>query len=158
MSYTVPSDFPKSCVKCPFSCLQYSHPFWTKEKPNMKGYICQLDQDHRLLEIPFDDIETKAEWCPLQRTDKEKLFPCEMCYNARLDDELTDDNDGSYISVGQVGKGFRIMIGSGGGKPVRLLFEMWNEKAEIWEPVGQYYPNYCPNCGRHLIEYEEISK
>ena len=81
-----------------------------------------------------------------------EIEPCRMCLNARIDDELTDDNDLSYISVGSCEKYFRVLIASGDRKPVRILFE--DQCGPFWCPVGEYYPLYCPNCGRKLSEYE----
>ena len=83
----------------------------------------------------------------------DELKPCRMCLNARVDDELTDSCDLSYITIGDCGKGFRIMIASGDGKPVRILFEHRFGDG-IWHLVGIYYPSYCPNCGRKLSEYD----
>lgn len=77
--------------------------------------------------------------------------PCRMCNNARVDDELTEDNDLSYFSVGKCEKPFRIQLASGDGKPVRLLFEFLFGKR--WSTVAVYYPKHCPNCGRELLEY-----
>lgn len=84
-----------------------------------------------------------------------ELKPCNMCLNARLDDELTDKNDLSYFFVGESAKGFRMTIGSGGGKPLRIDIEMWDEQLQENKIIGRYYPKFCPNCGRPIIEYEE---
>ena len=78
---------------------------------------------------------------------------CYMCYNARLDDELTDDNDYSAVSIGDSAKGFRMMLCSGWGRPPRIEFEQWDEKVG-WYLVGIYKPKYCPNCGREITEYK----
>ena len=82
--------------------------------------------------------------------------PCQMCFNARVDDsgELTDDNDLSYLSVGSVDEGYRIMIRSGDGKPVSIIFEATNKDRNEMKVVGRYQPKFCPNCGRPLTEYE----
>lgn len=66
MPYIVPDEMPKSCYKCYFGYCKFSHPFWSEEKPNTKGYICALDKEHRVLEMHYDDVTTKAEWCPLR--------------------------------------------------------------------------------------------
>ena len=84
--------------------------------------------------------------------------PCYMCNNARVDDELTDYNDLSYVTVGKSGDGFRTIIGVGDGKPLRIETEMWHEKFERWIPVTRYHPHFCPNCGRKINEYEEKQK
>lgn len=79
--------------------------------------------------------------------------PCFMCNNARVDDELTEENDLSYHCVGESHENFRILIGSGDGKPMRILFEEWCGKC--WVPIGVYEPKFCPNCGRELTEYRK---
>lgn len=48
---------------------------------------------------------------------------CGMCLNARVDPDLTDENEFSFHGVGFSKDGFRIMIQSGWGKPVQILFE-----------------------------------
>lgn len=81
----------------------------------------------------------------------DKFKSCYMCNNARVDDELTDDNDLSYFSVGLCERGFRIMVSSGNGRPVEIIFEQWVRNE--WRLVGVYCPSHCPNCGRELSEY-----
>ena len=81
------------------------------------------------------------------------LKPCSMCNNAKVDDELNSDCDLSYFVVGRCKHGFRILLGSGGGSPVRLIFERNN--GDSWNTVGIYFPSFCPNCGRELSEYEK---
>lgn len=76
--------------------------------------------------------------------------PCYMCDNARLNDELADDNDFSSITLHTM-KNYRLMYSSGYGKPPRLEFEIWN--GDHWSTVCEYYPKYCPNCGRQIVEY-----
>lgn len=77
---------------------------------------------------------------------------CRMCYNARLDDELTDENDFSAIGIGSCSNGYRMMLCSGYGRPLRIEVEKWDEKAG-WYKIGKYNPEYCPNCGRKIEEY-----
>lgn len=78
---------------------------------------------------------------------------CRMCLNARIDDNLTDDNDLSYIPVGKTTREHRIMIASGNGKPLSIDVEMLDEKIGQWVMVGMYNPKFCPNCGREILEY-----
>lgn len=52
---------------------------------------------------------------------------CRMCYNARLDDELTDENDFSAISIGSCSNGYRMMLCSGYGRPLRIEVEKWDK-------------------------------
>lgn len=117
------------------------------------------------LHFPFQDefIDKKREFIKKsQRCNKnEELKPyvndnqletCKMCYNSRLDDDLTDDNDLSYSTL-CVNKEYRVMYASGWGKPPRLEFEFWDN--DYWSTVLIYYPKYCPNCGRAILEYSD---
>lgn len=84
--------------------------------------------------------------------------PCPLCDNARVNGELTDENDLHYRTVGVSEDGFRVMVGVGGGRPMRILFEQRrrvhpNRNEEAWMTVGIYEPKFCPNCGRELWEY-----
>lgn len=79
------------------------------------------------------------------------MQPCHMCNNARVDSELTDQDDLSYHMLDNSCRGYRIMIGAGDGKPVRFLFE--KREGDQWSTVSTYKPQYCPNCGRELLEY-----
>lgn len=93
---------------------------------------------------------------------------CKHCFNARVYEptdeermnpfatELTDDNDSSSISIGKSSMGTRFMISSGHGEPVRIELDKFLELRQEWVTVGQYYPKYCPECGRRLNEYDEV--
>lgn len=85
---------------------------------------------------------------------KDNRTPCHMCFNARLDNELTDDNDYSSCTIGSYDKDCRIMLSSGWGKPPRIEIERWNDSAAQWEYIGIYYPKFCPECGREIVEYK----
>ena len=78
--------------------------------------------------------------------------PCYMCLNARVDDELNDNNDLSYYTVDYY-KNNRMMIRSGAGKPLAILAEEHKEDIGQWVTIGCYNPKFCPNCGRELTEY-----
>lgn len=80
------------------------------------------------------------------------MKPCEMCLNARVCPELNDENDFSAHSIGECESGFRIMIESGWGQPLEITFERFINSE--WHFIGIYYPKFCPNCGRPLIEYK----
>ncbi|MBP1559724.1 MAG: hypothetical protein J6C96_00550 [Oscillospiraceae bacterium] len=82
--------------------------------------------------------------------------PCSMCVNAKVDDELTDENDFSSISVGESAQGCRMSINSGNGRPVCIEVEEWDDNSHQNVVIASYYPKYCPNCGRELLEYSEI--
>lgn len=84
-----------------------------------------------------------------------ELKACYMCDNARLNDELTDDNDFSSMAI-DCFENYRIMYSAGYGKPPRLEFEIWN--GNHWSTVSTYYPKYCPNCGRTITEYGDLEQ
>lgn len=84
--------------------------------------------------------------------------PCRSCYNARFDDELTDENDFSSKTIGTADNDYRMMYSSGYGKPPRLQFDAWNDKRKEWMTVGLYYPKHCPECGREINEYTKGAK
>lgn len=86
------------------------------------------------------------------------LQPCDFCDNGRLNDDLDDDNDLFYCGIGDCVDGYRIMLGSGDGKPLRIEFDRWDEKVKIWVTVGCYFPKNCPECGREIFEYGDIKK
>lgn len=81
-----------------------------------------------------------------------------MYFNARVDPdgELADNNDYSSMSIGDFFDGYRAMLSSGYGKPVRIEVEEWNKDVKRWVPLGRYYPKFCPNCGRPLTEYGQV--
>ena len=66
MAYLVPAELPKSCCTCPFGICKFSHPFFAREKPNRKGYVCAFDKTNKVIETHIDDFNTRAEWCPLK--------------------------------------------------------------------------------------------
>ena len=80
---------------------------------------------------------------------------CSFCFNARVSDDenLTDENDLCYSVIGNSVKGHRLILGSGAGKPVRIISEVWSEKDQEYKDVSMYFPKHCPNCGRELSEY-----
>lgn len=88
------------------------------------------------------------------RDENRKLKVCRMCDNARLNDELTDENDYSAVAVGNCTDGYRMMLCSGWGKPLRIEVEKWHDRAG-WYKIGVYEPKYCPNCGRKIVEYDK---
>ena len=85
----------------------------------------------------------------------DKLRPCNMCLNARFDDELTESNDFSSYMIGSATKGNCITFSSGGGKPPVIEFRIWNEYSSVFEIVGSFTPKFCPNCGREITEYSD---
>lgn len=113
----------------------------------------KLDEYGDVEEGDFSDCEQIIREY-IEMLSRPKMKPCRMCHNARLDDELTDDNDGAYISVGKTATHYRIGIGSGMGKPLRIEFEHWDDKRQENIVVGRYLPKFCPECGRPIVEYE----
>jgi len=81
--------------------------------------------------------------------DSDEAKACEMCLDASIDPELNNDNDLSFISIGECAKEYRMLLRSGDGKPVAILVERWRD-ATGWQTIGCYQPKYCPNCGREL--------
>lgn len=77
---------------------------------------------------------------------------CKFCLNASVDDELTSDNDLSFLPVGKVLEGYSIYIRSGSNKPTALVISAWNKTRQVNEDIGIYEMKYCPNCGRYLFE------
>lgn len=119
------------------------------EKPPAIVYIddralCFDGQCHTLLE----KIKNFKPWYQSSSTDS---IPCRWCDNARVNPELTDENDFASYTIGEACKNFRIMFTVGSGKPPRIEFETWNN--DHWSTVGVYYPKHCPNCGREINEY-----
>lgn len=81
--------------------------------------------------------------------------PCHMCNNSKIDEELNDNNDYSACTIGIWNDdNLRMMLCSGGRKPTRIELEKWIDKIG-WVTIGVYYPKYCPNCGREIIEYNK---
>lgn len=97
----------------------------------------------RLKEIANSGIHAKL--------DRDIWKACHMCDSAFTNPELNTNNDLSYYSIGECEKGYRMLIRSGGGKPVDVLVERWTEGIG-WQLVGFYRPRYCPNCGRPLTD------
>ena len=82
------------------------------------------------------------------------MKPCYMCDNARINEKLTDENDYSSCSLGDGKKGLRMMLSSGWGRPLRIELQEYCG-GYGWRTVGIYFPKFCPNCGREIIEYEK---
>lgn len=90
------------------------------------------------------------------------IEPCEFCDNGRTNDDLDDDNDYGSISIDGIqhdNVGYRLMLTYGWGKPLRIEADVWNDKRKEWSlHVLQYYPKYCPECGRRLSEYGALGE
>ena len=91
---------------------------------------------------------------------------CNFCFNAHVyasmpktveeecfGTDLTDSNDWSSSTVGCHADNYQIYINAGNGKPVNIETCEWAPDGR-WRTVAIYYPKYCPECGRQLLEYE----
>ena len=80
-----------------------------------------------------------------------EMNACYMCDNAYTNPELDSDHDLSYISIGKCIRGYRMFMRAGDGRSTTILIEKWIEGTG-WCAIGDYQPQYCPNCGRRLKE------
>lgn len=102
-----------------------------------------------------DDSDDTGVWILYNDKVLSEEVPCGKCFNARFNDEITDENDFASYTVGQSEKGYRMTYNSGYGKPPRIEFDAWNESCTSWDTVGVYFPKCCPECGREITEYNE---
>lgn len=79
---------------------------------------------------------------------------CRFCYNCNVDKELSQNNDLSYCSIGDMLEGFNMCIRSGGNRKTSIMVYRFNNKKKENETIGIYTMNFCPVCGRKLIENE----
>lgn len=59
-----------------------------------------------------------------------------------------EDENFAYFVVDDNGKGSRILIRSGGGKPLIISSETFFKNS--WLVQNIYLPKFCPECGRKL--------
>lgn len=78
---------------------------------------------------------------------EERSKGCRFCFDATIEPDL-EGCDLSYHYVGESEQQKRIMIRSGNGKPVAIMFEELS--GNQWHTVGIYEPKFCPMCGRKL--------
>jgi len=78
---------------------------------------------------------------------EERSKGCRFCFDATLEPDL-EGCDLSYHYVGESEQQKRIMIRSGNGKPMAIMFEELS--GNQWHTVGIYEPKFCPMCGRPL--------
>ena len=78
---------------------------------------------------------------------------CYMCNNAKIDVRLTDKNDFSSCTLGDSAEGLRMMLSSGWNRPLRIELQEYDIK-NGWLTQGIYFPKFCPNCGREIVEYK----
>ena len=102
-----------------------------------------------------DDSDDTGVWILYKDKELSEEVPCGKCFNARFDDELTDENDFGSYTIGESEKGYRMTYNSGYGKPPRIEFDVWNDSCRRWDTVGVYFPKCCPGCGREITEYDE---
>lgn len=103
--------------------------------------------------IVEDKINEESEMSDeqIEKTIKTAML-CGKCLNSKIDSEMSANFDFSSFTIGKLEDGFRIMYESGGTEPPRVIFERWIEECKMWACVGTYYPKYCPECGRSIIE------
>lgn len=74
---------------------------------------------------------------------------CKMCFDAAVCPDLNDDNDYSAHCIDICSeKNIRLMMCAGWGRSPRLEVDVLNNN--IWCTVLNFYPNFCPNCGRKI--------
>lgn len=83
----------------------------------------------------------------------ETELACGYCDSAKVNPELSDDNDYSAMCIGKCYDGYRLMLCSGWGRPTRIEVEKWDN--DEWRRIGEYLPKYCPECGREIFEYNQ---
>lgn len=103
-------------------------------------------------------IRVALEDCTLLEAPEAPKSPCFLCDNARVNDDLTDKNDLHYRTVGDSEDGFQVLVRSGAGRPMALLFEQRRKlradsQEQVWMTMAVYEPKFCPNCGRELWEH-----
>ena len=100
--------------------------------------------------------KSKCDFYPENRKQKianeKRLIPCGMCDNAFVNPELSKDEDLSYVTVGHFIRGKRMMLRTGSGKTTQIIVEEYDKESKMWQYLGFYRPNFCPNCGRELVE------
>lgn len=86
---------------------------------------------------------------------------CRFCANNRTNPEWELDEDQVFyaISAGRSENGTRLMFVKNPNEPLVLEVSRWNDKInpQQWQPVGYYYPKFCPECGRKIDEYDRSS-
>ena len=83
-------------------------------------------------------------------TDMAILHDCDFCRNAYTCEELSHDNDLSYMSVGKGDDNTRMLFATGDKRPTLLIVETRTDRG--FKPIATLKPKYCPFCGRELIE------
>lgn len=77
---------------------------------------------------------------------------CKFCCNAVVEPELTPDNDLNYHTIGETENGFNMYFRSGGSRPTVIEVSQWNQQRKQNFDICVYKMNFCPECGRKLIE------
>lgn len=80
-----------------------------------------------------------------------KFWHCNMCFNAMVDPVLKGKNDLHYFPLGMAEENYAFYFRSGGEQSTEILFEDKRTRQPS-HLVGQYQPDFCPNCGRMLKE------
>lgn len=75
---------------------------------------------------------------------------CNYCRNANTCEDLNHGNDLSYKTCGLVECGARLFFKTGNAQVTELFVETYrNNRLEV---IARLVPNYCPFCGRELVE------
>lgn len=76
---------------------------------------------------------------------------CNYCTNSVTCEELTPENDLSYIGVGEMyTQDIRIFFRTGDNRKTGFVIEQITDSG--WKSVGFVALNNCPFCGRPLVE------
>lgn len=75
---------------------------------------------------------------------------CDYCRNANTCEDLSHDNDLSYKSCGIVDNKTRMYFKTGDNSVTQILVEIDTPFGR--DLIGRLIPNYCPFCGRMLVE------
>ena len=89
--------------------------------------------------------------CDTNDENSSTLKDCDFCRNANTDDELSHDNDLSYMCCGRViDDNYQIHLRTGDKRKTLIIIDQKTERG--WKPIAEIIPNNCPFCGRILIE------
>lgn len=89
-----------------------------------------------------------------------EIKDCKYCKNAFTDKRLDDDNDLSYTSIGHFESGYGVFIRASAAcnPPVAIIVQVHRKDLKRNVDVACYAPQFCPVCGRKIIENEPYLK
>lgn len=122
---------------------------YAKNELESTGYT--LETNNKLRGGLFKILSTKFEFLVTAKSAlqerEERSNGCRFCFDATIEPDL-EGCDLSYHDVGKSEKQKRILIRSGNGKHMAIMFEELS--GNQWHTVGIYEPKFCPECGRTL--------